>query len=594
MRVDWGEIGATQGTITVPYWPNWAPDLSLDLSSSSYMSIRLANLLQYPAVPDSEMSCEVEQAGVEVGIRLMDDDPDPEEARTVVGPLPRQDTDWSLVPPSMVLSQCVGPQAMTTFRIPMSRFCEPGFNAASLQAVEFSFEDPGFEAQVFIDSIEFTSNEFDDPGNICPTGQFAWACEASNVLAATETYCTTEPLLGSCSSPQQTGVSLPSVSEGMFTYDGWVIHSPAGSIVDETDPTIEELEWLEARCVQACEMEWEHDPDVQANCSASGAFVMPYLVESPSLGAFTLTRPEHLDGSGPFTGQSLTCNLDDSCCLEFDEALCVAKPHRVTRAREPLHVGEEFVVDADWMVSVVNSTSGMVADSARLTGTVGYSFCTGGNSSAPCPFYVGSMELDANSDLDVGVECPGGTETITLENLHVSLVQPAFGIDEEGTADKAFVPGGLVFEGTFTVSGVSGMQSIRGGNEVDVFIEANTTGFSAPGVEIWGTAPCTGGGMGTVGGVFKLVLDVGGSTVESPPSVAITSPSTVSCSGTLALSATVTDPDSDVTTLRWYVDDVLMSSSTTSITMTQDHTLRAVARDARGAARTATHSVTCI
>lgn len=452
------------------------------------------------------MNCLVEQDGVEVGIRLLDDDPDPEEARTIIGPLPRQDTDWRPLP--TLVSACLGNQAMTTVRIPMSRFCEPGFNAASLQAIELSFEDPGFEAQVFIDSIEFTSNEFDDAGNICPIGMYAWTCEATQVLIATETSCTAEPQSGSCNSTQQTGVSLPGVSEGMLSYDGWVIHSPAGAIVDEGDPSTEELEWLEARCVEACEMEWEHEPAIQANCSASGAFETPYVVDNPSLGAFTLTRPEGLDGSGPFMGESLTCNLDDSCCLEFDEALCIAKPRRVTRARDPLHAGEEFVVDVDWMVSVVNSTSGMVADNTRLTGTVGYSFCTDGNASAPCPFYVGSIELDAASDLDVGVECPAG-------------------------------------------------------------------------------------GMGTVSGVFKLELDVGGSTVASPPSVTITSPSTISCPGTLSLSATVTDPDSDASSLRWYIDDVLMSSGTTSITMTEGHTLRAVARDARGAATTATHAVAC-
>ena len=100
--------------------------------------------------------------------------------------------------------------------------------------------------------------------------------------------------------------------------------------------------------------------------------------------------------------------------------------------------------------------------------------------------------------------------------------------------------------------------------------------------------------MGTIGGVFKLELDVGGGIVESPPSVTITSPSTVSCPGTLTLSATVSDPDSDVTSLRWYVDDVLMASGTTSMAMTQGHTLQAVARDARGGATTATHVVTCI
>jgi hypothetical protein len=36
LRVDWGDIGAAGGTVTIPYWPNWYPSTTLDVSSSSY------------------------------------------------------------------------------------------------------------------------------------------------------------------------------------------------------------------------------------------------------------------------------------------------------------------------------------------------------------------------------------------------------------------------------------------------------------------------------------------------------------------------------------------------------------------------------
>jgi hypothetical protein len=46
--------------------------------------------------------------------------------------------------------------------------------------------------------------------------------------------------------------------------------------------------------------------------------------------------------------------------------------------------------------------------------------------------------------------------------------------------------------------------------------------------------------------------------------------------------------------VRWYVDDVLLAPSVTTIPMTGAHTLRAVARDARGASTTATKSISCL
>jgi hypothetical protein len=62
----------------------------------------------------------------------------------------------------------------------------------------------------------------------------------------------------------------------------------------------------------------------------------------------------------------------------------------------------------------------------------------------------------------------------------------------------------------------------------------------------------------------------------------------------MTLTSTAAEPDSDLASVRWTVDHVLIAPSVTTLPMTGPHTLRAVARDARGAATTATKSVTCL
>jgi hypothetical protein len=82
--------------------------------------------------------------------------------------------------------------------------------------------------------------------------------------------------------------------------------------------------------------------------------------------------------------------------------------------------------------------------------------------------------------------------------------------------------------------------------------------------------------------------------VEKPPSLtSLTTPGSVACGTTVALTANVSDPDGDLLPLRWYVDDVLLSPTTTSIEVTQPHTFKAVARDARGATVSKTKAITC-
>jgi hypothetical protein len=62
---------------------------------------------------------------------------------------------------------------------------------------------------------------------------------------------------------------------------------------------------------------------------------------------------------------------------------------------------------------------------------------------------------------------------------------------------------------------------------------------------------------------------------------------------TRRVGASFSDPDGDLDVVRWYLDDNLIEATTTSLTFTLGHTVRAVAYDDRGAATTATKTVTC-
>ncbi len=68
----------------------------------------------------------------------------------------------------------------------------------------------------------------------------------------------------------------------------------------------------------------------------------------------------------------------------------------------------------------------------------------------------------------------------------------------------------------------------------------------------------------------------------------------VDCGSATTLTASVADPDGDLDEVRWFVDDVLLAPGTTSVTFTQAHQLRLVARDARGAATTDRRNIQCL
>lgn len=84
-----------------------------------------------------------------------------------------------------------------------------------------------------------------------------------------------------------------------------------------------------------------------------------------------------------------------------------------------------------------------------------------------------------------------------------------------------------------------------------------------------------------------------GSSLGRPPAVTNTTSATGTCGVSRALTAMVTDPDSDASPVRWRVDGVLMAPTTSSIVVTETHTIEAIARDARGATTTVTKEVSC-
>lgn len=84
-----------------------------------------------------------------------------------------------------------------------------------------------------------------------------------------------------------------------------------------------------------------------------------------------------------------------------------------------------------------------------------------------------------------------------------------------------------------------------------------------------------------------------GQELGRPPTETNTTASIGPCGALRSLTATVADPDGDASPPRWRVDGVLLAPGTSSITITQPHTIEAQVRDARGATTTSKKSVTC-
>ena len=83
--------------------------------------------------------------------------------------------------------------------------------------------------------------------------------------------------------------------------------------------------------------------------------------------------------------------------------------------------------------------------------------------------------------------------------------------------------------------------AIRGSTQVDVSGVASPSNFLVEDVPVVGFMPaCWGQDDLPAYGTFSLQTDISAGPQESPPSVAITMPSTVACPTSVALTATVT------------------------------------------------------
>lgn len=142
--------------------------------------------------------------------------------------------------------------------------------------------------------------------------------------------------------------------------------------------------------------------------------------------------------------------------------------------------------------------------------------------------------------------------------------------------------------GYISVAGIE--YAVRAVNEDPVFLTAGPNGFFAGDLAVMFDAPC---GDGTLPVTLLIELRSAGTPMARPPTIEITTPTTVPCPGALALTHATSDPDGDLASVRWYVDDVLLSSATSTLPFTRSHVLRAVARDSRGATTTDTLTVTC-
>lgn len=570
----------------------------LDISSYTHLSVRIANLVT------DDGSCDEIPDEFTVAAALEDADGDPEPSVVSLGTLVESDTQAGGVG-----AVCRSAQFMRTFRVPLASVCAEGrFAITQATAVTLSFDDPEQSHFALLDSIELVRDPagaaqwpagaaascagLPPPPEPCPdTPPAGFDCVASPTLAATETSCLGEPVGGECVAVDtvRTEVALPLVDAGTpGEYSGWVVNVPTGWVRDLHDPTPAQIDDIRARCAAACALEFSDQPFIDANCEPS-QFLEPTLRTENDRPARAAILDHAADGSGSFPNQSLTCDLRTDCCEAFDEDLCAARPHRPTSASEPLTRGEEYYLDVSGTIEA-DSTFALTSVQADIEGTVGYSECTAGNDDGPCPFYLGSLDLELVAPLSLGLDCDGSTTVHVLDALEIHLVQPAFGIAEKASGWVQFPEGALVLQADGVVNGVPfhaigpAMRAIK--------ILAESGSFSLQGTDgarVDLLAPCGAATAAVTAWLGLEVLDWPG----EPPSVSIDVPAAVPCPSGVSLAATTSDPEQDVDRLRWLVDGVLLDEAMTAVDFTTGHRLTAIVRDERGATRTVSKTVAC-
>lgn len=548
----------------------------------THLTLRVGNPVEScpPVLDEFQLEIELESEG---------QDGSPVTATVTTGVIPDQHGEF--VAGSTGFPVCPISHFMHTIRIPLTEFCdqELGFDPSTLNAVRVRFPGSPEFHRALVDSIEFTRDPDDMAPQACPQSRTDWNCVASGTLVATETSCGAEPT-PTCNAGAvvTTALALPWVDDGAGGgHSGWVVHVPRGWVDDPSAPTLTELDGIVDECIAACELEWSDDPDVSANCAAAGAFTVPTLRNMNGLGPVHMIPTDREQGAGLFAAEELDCNLEGDCCLEFDEDICAARSTRSTAAREALQRGEEIRVNIGTSASKATFISPSGSVSTPVLGSAGYSLCA--DDSTTCPFYVGSLSLTATNAITVTDTCADSSPfSAVVTDLDIELLQPAFGIQAYGTLQQALPEGSLHLLGYISVNGMD--YSVRAINEDPVFLTAGPGGFFAGDLAVMLDAPCGGS---TLPITLLIELRSAGTPSARPPTIEITTPTQVSCPGALVLHHDASDPDGDLASVRWYVDDVLISSAISTLPFTTSHVLRAVARDSRGATTAATKTVTC-
>lgn len=595
ISVTWGD-GQPSGSLFWSLEENDAP--AVDLTGYSYLNLRIANVtnVQSGANPTVCDQTGVDAFEVEVQLDVEDDMAMVTPVPLLAGPSVEQQAD--IVSLGVGLDVCTVSQHMRTVRLPMRDFCDQGeFSPSMVRGVRVVLPDDPDQAHVaMVDSIEFTHDPLDPADAMCAAESATWNCIATSQLDIDEVSCAGEPTPNCAPSMVRTNaVTLPHVTNpGGGGFDGWVVHTPSGWVADTNAPTNAELDVIAQLCAEACVLEWSDDPDiVTGECDDTGAFQTPTLREVGTWGPVHRIPDDREHGAGIFGTQQLTCDLEDDCCDTFDETVCAAKAVRPTPARAPLARTEEyrgqFGSQLGAFSRITFATPGDTA-SMPVTGVAGFSFCPAGDTGTTCPFYLGSMTVSATAPVTLDDVCPDSTPfSATISALDLQLLQPAMGIASATSFEKAMPEGALHLLGQFVVDGRSyGIRAVNG-NDVVFLTAKKLTGLEVNDAVLEFDVPC---GAGTL--PVTATIDLNMTTfLARPPAVTISTPSSVACPGSLVLTANATDPDGDLQGVRWYVDDVLMAPGTSTIAMTRPHTLRAVARDARGAAKTHTKTVTC-
>ncbi len=505
------------------------------------------------------------------------------------------------------LSSCHSAQFAQTVRVPLARLCEEGMvSIGAAKAILLHFDNPSMEHTAIVDSIELTRDPAgastiatcsqEDPPEPCPDSPGSgWNCEAKSSLDVTETSCSDAPQWNGCDpgDVDENPVDLPEVDDGQSgTFPGWVANIPKGWIQDPQNPTQDEIDDIKARCVAACELEWSDNPNVEAECEAAN-FETPTLRETPAIPVRARIPNADADGSGLFTRESLACDLRTDCCEQFDEDLCAARPgDRATTASAPLGRGEEWVVSLEGAMKADSSYATATAE-ADLVGLMGYSFCAAGNDDDPCPFYVGSFELDLTESLELELECDSQQVAHEIEALSIQLVQPAFGIQQEDTSSIGLPRGALLLDADLIIDGLH--YRTVSSTEHALYLEARSNLVEIDGLTdgfvLEFSLPCNGE-VADVQVWFDLESSA---TLESPPSVGVTVSDQYLCPATITLTANSSDPDSDLEGVRWMLDDTLIAPGTSQVQFWAPPTIfKAIARDERGATTTDTKVVSCL